>query len=95
MNKEIKKDWINALKSGKYKQGQGKLRDNNCYCCLGILCDIIEPTAWVNTERGFTHNEKKYFLSDSILNNYLDLKTETLNELDILAVMNDSGKSFK
>src|ERR1051325_8479035 len=40
MNKKIKKLWINALRSGKYKQTRGKLRYDDTYCCLGVLCDL-------------------------------------------------------
>tara|TARA_R110000868_G_scaffold114821_1_gene307258 strand:+ start:15406 stop:15807 length:402 start_codon:yes stop_codon:yes gene_type:complete len=41
MNKEIKKQWIAALTSGKYKQGRGQLRsENNKFCCLGVLCNL-------------------------------------------------------
>lgn len=41
MNPEIKSDWVKALRSGKYKQGRGLLRnDNDGYCCLGVLCDL-------------------------------------------------------
>ena len=41
MNQEIKQKWIDALLSGKYKQGRGLLRQNDDeYCCLGVLCDL-------------------------------------------------------
>lgn len=45
MNPEIKQQWINALRSGKYKQGIARLaryRDDGEieYCCLGVLCDL-------------------------------------------------------
>lgn len=40
MNEEIKKIWVKALKSGKYKQGKGKLSHAGRYCCLGVLCSI-------------------------------------------------------
>lgn len=42
MNAEIKAKWIEALRSGNYKQGQNKLRDtrDNTFCCLGVLCDL-------------------------------------------------------
>jgi hypothetical protein len=40
MNKDIKKKWVAALRSGKYSQGQFALRNNNGFCCLGVLCDI-------------------------------------------------------
>lgn len=39
--------WIEALRSGKYEQGQNKLFDHCCfgdvtarYCCLGVLAEI-------------------------------------------------------
>jgi hypothetical protein len=41
MNKVIKKEWVERLRSGKYKQGKYRLRDsNNNYCCLGVLCEV-------------------------------------------------------
>ncbi len=40
MNKELKDKWINALRSGNYKQGLGRLKYNGEYCCLGVLCEI-------------------------------------------------------
>lgn len=40
MNERIKKLWINALKSGKYKQTRHQLRRGDEFCCLGVLCDL-------------------------------------------------------
>lgn len=41
MNKRIKKLWIKALRSGRYKQGGGGLRPTEVtFCCLGVLCDV-------------------------------------------------------
>lgn len=44
MKPEIKKRWVEALRSGKYKQGLGRLAGINGgvarYCCLGVLCEI-------------------------------------------------------
>ena len=50
---EVYKLWVKALRSGKYKQTQGQLRDPHLYnfndsseeaytgfCCLGVLCDL-------------------------------------------------------
>ena len=40
------KDWIKALKSGEYTQGQGSLarycgkQEPHAHCCLGVLADI-------------------------------------------------------
>lgn len=40
MNASIKQAWVEALRSGKYKQGRHSLREGNCYCCLGVLTDL-------------------------------------------------------
>ena len=45
MKIDIAKQWVDALKSGIYKQGQGKLHATDIkgecmYCCLGVLCDL-------------------------------------------------------
>lgn len=37
MNERLKKRWIEALRSGRFKQTIGALRDENGYCCLGVL----------------------------------------------------------
>lgn len=49
MNPEIKRQWVDALRSGEYEQGYGQLRvlsdavgdpPSYSYCCLGVLCDL-------------------------------------------------------
>ena len=43
MPQAVKERWINALRSGKYKQGQGSLLDEaGGYCCLGVLVKELE-----------------------------------------------------
>ena len=40
--KETRTKWLEALRSGDYKQGQIYLRNKeNEFCCLGVLCDIL------------------------------------------------------
>lgn len=46
MNEEIKVKWVEKLRSGEYVQGHGVLRFNDEYCCLGVLCDIVDPDGW-------------------------------------------------
>ena len=42
MIENIKTKWIEALRSGKYEQGKGKLRsEDNKFCCLGVLADVL------------------------------------------------------
>lgn len=40
MNPEVKAKWIEALRSGRYKQGKNMLRSGDKLCCLGVLCEI-------------------------------------------------------
>jgi hypothetical protein len=40
MKPEIKQMWVDALRSGKYRQGDSYLRVENSFCCLGVLCDL-------------------------------------------------------
>jgi hypothetical protein len=41
MNSQVKMKWVKALRSGKYKQGFGTMRDHNDnFCVLGVLCNI-------------------------------------------------------
>jgi hypothetical protein len=43
---KIKRDWLEALRSGEYKQGQMALVNATTnpevdqFCCLGVLCDL-------------------------------------------------------
>lgn len=41
MNPELKKKWVDALRSGEYAQGKSYLRSRHSYCCLGVLADVI------------------------------------------------------
>lgn len=40
MREDVKKLWVEALRSGKYQQGTGCLRMDDTFCCLGVLCDL-------------------------------------------------------
>lgn len=46
MKKTIAEKWVQALRSGKYKQGREVLHNNedgkDTYCCLGVLCDLYQ-----------------------------------------------------
>ncbi len=53
MKKEIKEQWIKALRSGEYRQARGKLckvngKGNKSFCCLGVLTDIAIKSGEVN-----------------------------------------------
>lgn len=44
--KNWKQKWLEALRSGRYAQGTGSLRYDECFCCLGVLCDVLDPENW-------------------------------------------------
>jgi len=42
VNKELKDAWVEALRSGKYPQGEGVLKSaEGEYCCLGVLGEVL------------------------------------------------------
>lgn len=47
---ELEQKVIEALHSGKYQQTIGTLRDEKGYCCLGVVCDIMDSAAWEKDE---------------------------------------------
>lgn len=84
MDAKTKMLWLNALRSGVYAQGKSSLKsyDGKQYCCLGVLCDVIQ--GW-DSNRGFVgvlspENEDRA--------GFKNFDTFTL------AKMNDTGKSF-
>lgn len=44
LDPDIKEKWIQALESGEYEQGNGRLYDAeaNRYCCLGVLAKVCD-----------------------------------------------------
>jgi hypothetical protein len=65
INPEVKAAWVTALRSGEYKQGQGKLRIENHYCCLSVLCDLHR----IVTEEGqWMFDGHYYYTPDSAKN---------------------------
>lgn len=50
MDEAIKAKWLEALRSGKYRQTTGRLRreekEGTGYCCLGVLCDLSGLGEW-------------------------------------------------
>ena len=60
MKEEIKDRWVEALRSGKYQQGQGTLKYGESFCCLGVLCDLHAKETGVDWEYDPRRNAQKY-----------------------------------
>lgn len=105
MNSAVKEKWLEALRSGEYKQTKSRLKNENSYCCLGVLSDLfIKETKtgeWDNDDSFVMNNECKninlhYKVVEwaELLNSNPDCKTKE-GESSSLAEENDSGKSFE
>lgn len=93
MDPEWKAKWLEALRSGRYEQGQGYLKNKkNKFCCLGVLCDLVDPTKWAYTYSAMSYEESRTWLPYSIKD--MTRLVQMLVE-DQLASMNDQGISFK
>jgi hypothetical protein len=99
MDPYIKQLWIEALRSGRYEQGTGVLRNtNNEYCCLGVLCDIHDDQMWKQpTENTYTYLDVEMFVPLSI-QQWAGVTREgelSSAENHTLAYFNDMGSSFE
>lgn len=92
--KKFKKDWLKALRSGNYKQGESELRaSNNTYCCLGVAahiagCKSITSKGWIENTRGLSQPIRGIIKVPEILRGTKGIPRK-------LANMNDRGKTFK
>src|SRR5687767_3496429 len=46
MDPEVKARWVAALRSGEYQQARMRLRNGDAMCCLGVLCNLYDPSQW-------------------------------------------------
>jgi hypothetical protein len=96
MDAQIKQKWVEALRSGKYQQGQGILKGGNEYCCLGVLCEVMGATFYSGSPVLLSNSQTlKRSSGDELLNrNALQIVGMTERDQDMVAKMNDGGKSF-
>lgn len=99
MNDIVKEKWLEALRSGKYKQATEVLRTDNHFCCLGVLCDLYSKEKrikWGNKEDGArTFLRSRNYLPDDV-QKWAGIRTGSgaYGDLKCLANDNDTGKSF-
>lgn len=51
--------WVDALRSGKYKQGSGYLRQGDKYCCLGVVCELC-PLVEAEASNALSNEDPEY-----------------------------------
>lgn len=92
ISKALEKKWMEALRSGDYKQGSGYLRKLDTFCCLGVLCELKKVDA---AARGDVDGLYRYLSPVSSSTNINDAGWLTTDQGSCLAALNDSGWSFK
>lgn len=99
MDQEVKARWVEALRSGKYKQGQGSLHnDEDEFCCLGVLCEIQNvPSKRFDEyseayEYTFSELETKYVSETQIPDGYCEISPETMKAL--IQLNDDDEETF-
>lgn len=92
---ELKRVWVDALRSGKYRQGQNTLHntDSGSFCCLGVAAAV-----WgISTPETMGVQEDRYGTpaTEGPTEIYQELRFVMPTEIvDTGIDMNDGGKSF-
>ncbi len=100
MKKSIKKLWVKALRSGKYKQGTAGLRFEGSFCCLGVLCDLHSQAAFLSWEHDENSGTYRYLGESIVLPREvcawagLDTQNPAVPKI-FLTTQNDARRSFK
>jgi hypothetical protein len=98
MDPQIKQRWVDALRSGQYKQGKGFLHRGNKFCCLGVLCDTVDASRWtyVKSHDAWAYGEEYPSVATTEIN--FDILQEIMLDLQLhnyLIKLNDWGHSFE
>lgn len=97
--KELRRRWVEALRSGKYEQGRSWLHKQGRFCCLGVACEVM-GVEWAGEEE----DEDGYYYAMNLLDfpgHSSILPPELTQRLGIstddhnaLAELNDEGVPF-
>lgn len=93
---EVKRKWIEALRSGKYKQGYRSLHKEDTFCCLGVQLDAAgcewKNSFWPIFSVAFINNEEIGTTTWS--HSYCNKIGLTEQEMIDLFIINDRGETF-
>lgn len=106
MNQDIKREWVEALRSGDYAQTKDRLKrlgmgggEQPGYCCLGVLAEVLIKRG-IGCWRGDLHygecdGEEERLSSEDIPSPIAATIELEMRDQQQLAEMNDSGDSFE
>ena len=97
MDPKVKVKWLKALRSRKFKQGKGYLKNTDLngkirHCCLGVLSEICNIENSKNDDSYYEFDFKnKSKECDAVPDNFKGLSGDVIA---VLIDMNDNGKKF-
>jgi len=100
MNPQIKQKWVDALRSGEYQQTQERLRKEDGFCCLGVLCDLYikeNNVEWeINEVDGYFYEKNSAVLPPSVVGwaGVEDSNPYVNGGIGTLSGLNDKGFTF-
>jgi hypothetical protein len=65
MNQDLLKKWIQALRSGEYKQGRNFLNREDEFCASGVLCDVYAKENGIKWKKSRYDNKNNEILGMS------------------------------
>lgn len=87
---DLKTKWIEALRSGEYKQGKHSLQKEDKFCCLGVLCKVMDlPTEDYDVDSDEPY-PKEWIGRSKKIPEFLQGETDIT---EALSLMNDGDKN--
>jgi len=91
LGQDVKRMWVDALRSGRFVQGKGTLFHSGRHCCLGVLAEVVgrlEGRCVVGEYRG-----QKIHCYDHLPMGFMREIGLSASSHGFLTVMNDSGEA--
>jgi hypothetical protein len=98
---EAREAWVQALESGKYPQTRNHLKDDNGYCCLGVLCEVLAVPNVREDDGAYIFNNEARAVLPPEVGDFIGMEVSGGSMMDIrssslpLAALNDRGVTFK
>lgn len=107
---QVRAKWVEALRSGDYKQGQNRLNTSGRLCCLGVLCELAVEAQVIPPPResmdsstkgliyGPDHDASRFSLPNAVVKwaglDRTDPRPVGDGRQRSLSQLNDGGKTF-
>jgi len=96
------KEWVKALRSGKYAQAQDYLCEvdetdgTTAYCCLGVACDLFVNNYWIQSriDVQYTHDGEVIYCSDWSIGEFKKSKNVDTTVFPAPEMMESMGLDF-